>query len=166
MDRHHALRGRDVRVGQFGPGDIGQGTGTNQTVRTYVNDPTTTYPTELSIAYAGGSSSYIQPPLNPGQRAQAGHSFGGQYGGDGRDQALMIPQHPNYNMGTHHNGVSTRPFWRQTEDDIRASVAVAPTNVTVTAQNRPRVRYDHMCANCNRPNPTSVQHCISCGHQL
>jgi hypothetical protein len=169
------LRGRTVYHGQITSADIGTGTGTSQTTRTYVNSPTTVYPQQVSIEYSsqpaqsgsGGRSEFINQPLAPGQRAQAGHIFGRQYGGYGDQPASVFAQHPQTNMGHTYQGQSTRPLWREHEDEVRRQAQQGGTVLnTVTLRETPHTYYGNACRRCLHANPPGATQCQSCGRPL
>lgn len=166
-ERVFGLRGRTVYSGNITPADIGTGTGTNQNTRDYVNSATTPYPQEIRIEYSSGVtgnySSFTNEPLAPGQRADAGHIFGRQYGGFGNQTASVFPQHPQTNRGNSYQGQPTRDLWRAHEDGIRAQAQSGnPTNVAVALHTTPRpiVR---RCPSCNRDTLTTAATCPECG---
>lgn len=171
FDRVFNLRGRTLYHGQINPTDIGTGTGTNPTTRQYVNSATTPYPQQVAIEYStgpqGGSSEFINQPLAPGQRAQAGHIFGNQYGGYGNQPAAVFAQHPQTNMGNSHNGAPTFPLWRQHENQVRTLAESGSTVLnTVTLRDAERGSYARACSHCHRPNLPSATNCSSCGTLL
>ncbi|MDQ1593125.1 MAG: hypothetical protein QOG71_3752 [Pyrinomonadaceae bacterium] len=166
-ERVFGLRGRTVYSGNITNADIGTGTGTNQNTRDYVNSATTPYPQQIRIEYnsgvTGNYSSFTNEPLAPGQRADAGHIFGRQYGGFGNQTASVFPQHPQTNRGNSYQGQPTRDLWRAHEDGIRAQAQSGnPTNVAVALHTTPRpiVR---RCPSCNRDTLTTAATCPECG---
>jgi len=171
IDRVFGLRGRNVYSrGDVGPGDVGGGTGTNPGVRQYVNSPAAQYPQEIRISFAAGgvdgSSSFPNYPLAPGQRADAGHIFGRQYGGIGNQNAAVFPQHPQTNRGNSYQGEPTRELWRGPEDAVRGQAQAGnPVDVSVALYNVPRPRIRH-CPGCNRDTFTSAANCPYCGAVL
>ncbi|MDQ1559872.1 MAG: hypothetical protein QOD32_2932 [Pyrinomonadaceae bacterium] len=165
--RVHNLRGRDVYAGNVTAADIGTGTGTNQGTRNYVNSATTPYPQEIRIEYnsgvTGNFSSFPNQPLAPGQRADAGHIFGRQFGGYGNQNASVFPQHPQTNRGNSYQGQPTRDLWRAHEDAIRAQAQSGnPTDVSVALYSTPRAIV-RRCPSCNRDTLTSAATCPECG---
>lgn len=173
--RVYDLRGRTLYHGGIDQGDIGGGTNTNQTTRRYVNSPSTVYPQQVSIEYSergsasgsGGRSEFINQPLAPGQRADAGHIFGNQYGGYGNQSAAVFPQHPQTNRGNYYNGQPTRPLWREHEDQVRGLAEQgAIVRNTVTLHERPHLYYGNSCRRCHLANPQGAAHCQGCGRLL
>jgi len=169
------LRGRTQYVGDIRSSDIGQGTGTNKTTRDYVNSSTTTYPQQVSIEYTpdtsqkgmGGHSEFINEPLAPGQRADAGHIFGNQYGGYGNQTASVFPQHPQTNRGNYYQGEPTRDLWRAQEDEVRRLAQQGHTvRNTVTLRDESRTYYGNGCRRCDHANPRGVTKCQKCGSPL
>ncbi|WP_081987792.1 DUF4157 domain-containing protein [Sphingomonas sp. 37zxx] len=170
FDRIYNLRGQTVYHGVITPNDIGQGTGTNQTTRNYVNSPSTNYPEQIAINYSGGGvsgfSEFINQPLNPGQRADAGHIFGNQYGGFGNQSASVFPQHPQTNRGNSYNGQPTSHIWRQNEDKIRKNTQSGNnTGVVVKLRPNARPKYDRVCPHCQEQNLSNRTLCWNC-HQI
>ncbi|MFN6944920.1 MAG: hypothetical protein ACK4ND_08210, partial [Cytophagaceae bacterium] len=108
--------------------DLGKGSGTSQTTRDYVQDPNSFYPEEVSLSYTNedssfkGESSYLQPPRTPGMKPDAGHIFGNQYGGSGKDTANIFAQEPKHNRGNSYQGKRTFEKWRETENEIRSGI--------------------------------------------
>jgi hypothetical protein len=169
------LRGRTVYVGDIGASNIGMGTGTNKTTRDYVNSSSTPYPQQVSIEYSpsihqsgmGGRSEFINQPLASGQRADAGHIFGNQYGGFGNQTASVFPQHPQTNRGNYYQGEPTRDLWRKHEDEVRRLAQEGNTvRNTVTLTETPHVYYGNSCRRCLKANPYGVTHCQNCGRPL
>lgn len=148
------LRGRTLYYGDVTPGDVGTGTGTSAATRGYVNAPATNYPQQVAITYATpartGHSEFINQPLAPGQRADAGHIFGRQFGGLGNDPAAVFPQNPQINRGNNLGGVPTRDLWRAHEDAIRQQAQGGATvSARVTLRETPRADYSqHACRGC------------------
>ena len=150
------LRSGDIYHGRVDQGDIGTGSGTSKGTRQYVNDPGTPYPKQVSIEYAGvkkpgrgGRSEFRNKPLAKGQKADAGHIFGRQFGGIGNQNASVFPQHPQTNRGNKHKGKATRHKWRAHEDQVRrmAQSGEQPY-VAVTLRREPRIRYRRACPQC------------------
>jgi hypothetical protein len=165
------LRGRTVYSGSISSSDIGTGSGTSTGTRSYVNSPTTTYPSQVAIEYSTGStgnrSEFINQPLALGQRADAGHIFGRQYGGVGNQDASVFPQHPQTNRGNSYLGQPTRDFWRGPEDEIRSlAQSGQTTDVSVTLRDVPRVTYERACSRCALIYPLMAVVCAGCGHVL
>jgi hypothetical protein len=171
IDRVFGLRGRNVYSrADVGPGDVGGGTGTNPGVRQYVNSPAAQFPQEIRISFAAGgvdgNSSFPNYPLAPGQRADAGHIFGRQYGGIGNQNAAVFPQHPQTNRGNSYQGEPTRELWRGPEDAVRGQAQAGnPVDVSVALYNVPRPRI-RQCPGCNRDTFTSAANCPYCGAVL
>ncbi len=122
------LRNVDVYNADRDNSNIGKGSGTSQKTRDYVQDPNSFYPEEVSLSYTNedgsyqGGSSYVQPPRTPGMKPDAGHIFGNQYGGSGKDKANIFAQEPRHNRGNSFNGKRTFEKWRKTENDIRGGI--------------------------------------------
>lgn len=165
-ERVFGLRGRDVYHGNIGPADIGTGTGTSQGTRTYVNS--IPYPQEVRIEYSsgggvGGYSSFPNQPLAPGQRADAGHIFGAQYGGFGNQNASVFPQHPQTNRGNSYQGQSTSHLWRGHEDTVRREAQGGnQVGVSVAVHSAPRATLRN-CSACGRQTFTASPNCPECG---
>ncbi len=174
VDRVMRLRGRTVYHRRVGRSDIGKGSGTSKGTRTYVNSPGTPYPKQVSIEYSGvhkpgrgGRSEFRNQPLAKGQRADAGHIFGRQFGGIGNQNASVFPQHPQTNRGNYHKGQPTRHLWRAHEDEVRRSAQSGEDPyVSVTLREEPRISYERWCRHCLAVNPIGVAVCVDCGHVL
>jgi len=175
FDRVIRLRGRNIYHGRVGRSAIGKGSGTSKGTRKYVNSPGTPYPKQVSVEYSGGvrkpgrggSSEFINQPLAKGQRADAGHIFGRQFGGIGKQNASVFPQHPQTNRGNYHKGQPTRHLWRAHEDAIRSSAQSGKKPaVSVTLRDEPRISYERWCRHCLAINPIGVAVCVDCGHVL
>ncbi|MCJ8211737.1 DNA/RNA non-specific endonuclease [Mucilaginibacter sp. RS28] len=125
MDFVRTLRNTTIYGSTIGRGNIGQGSGTSQQTRNYVQNPNAFYPEQVSIGYTNqsgsiqGYSSYNQPPLQPGEKPDAGHIFGNQMGGSGKDTANIFAQQKNFNRGNSYQGERTYESWRKTENEIR-----------------------------------------------
>ena len=177
LDRVIRLRGRTIYHRRVDRSDIGRGSGTSKGTRKYVNSPGTPYPKQVSIEYSGvhkpgkggrgGRSEFINQPLAKGQRADAGHIFGRQYGGKGNQDASVFPQHPQTNRGNYHKGKPTRQLWRAHEDEVRRSAQSGEKPyVSVTLRDQPRISYERWCRRCNVINPIGVAVCVDCGTPL
>lgn len=176
FDRVLRLRGRHIYHGRIGRSAIGKGSGTSQGTRKYVNSPGTPYPKQVAIEYSGvkkpgkgggGRSEFINQPLAKGQRADAGHIFGRQYGGIGKQNASVFPQHPQTNRGNYHKGQPTRHLWRAHEDEVRRMAQSGENpSVSVTLRDEPRISYERWCRHCLAVNPIGVAVCVDCGHVL
>lgn len=168
FDKVYPLRGRTVYYGNINAGDIGTGTGTNQTTRNYVNN--ISYPEQVSIEYnsggkygTGARSEFVNQPLVPGQRADAGHIFGNQYGGYGNQSPAVFPQHPQTNRGNYYNGEPTRDQWRAREDEVRSLAQQGFTVANaVTISEQERVPYYCQALTCNEP-LNGFRACAHCG---
>lgn len=165
------MRGRVNYSGDVSPADVGGGSGTSQGSRNYVNDPATPYPQQVAIEYAsnqgGGHSEFINQPLAPGQRADAGHIFGRQYGGIGNQNAAVFPQHPQTNRGNYYQGEPTRDLWRAHEDQVRGMAqSGAVTSVSVTLRDAPRISYEHACRYCHLIYVPGALFCGGCGRPV
>ncbi|BAZ50299.1 hypothetical protein NIES4103_29150 [Nostoc sp. NIES-4103] len=144
FDAVRPMRDRTVYSSTVNPTDLGQGTGTTQGTRNYVNS--ISYPQQVSMSYSngsqGGHTEFENAPLRSGQRADAGHIRGQQNGGYGNQNAAVFPQNPQQNRGNHLNGQPTRAIWREHEDNIRnLTQGGQPTRMAVTLREQPRKRY-------------------------
>ena len=165
------LRGRVVYSGQVSQSDIGSGSGTSTGSRSYVNSPATPYPQQIAIEYSSGMggdrSEFINQPLAPGQRADAGHIFGRQYGGIGNQNASVFPQHPQTNRGNYYQGEPTRDLWRAHEDRIRGMAqSGSPTDVSVTLRDVQRISYERACRYCHLIYALGALFCAGCGRSV
>lgn len=128
MSSFRQLRNVSIYEAERDKSDLGQGSGTSQGTRDYVQDSHSFYPEEVSLSYTSedgtysGYSSYEQPPRTPGLKPDAGHIFGNQYGGSGKDNANIFAQEPKHNRGNSHNGIRTFEKWRKTENEIRRGI--------------------------------------------
>ena len=174
FDGVRVLRGRTLYHRTVRSSDIGRGTDTNKTTRKYVNNGKTPYPRQVAIEYSGvkkpgrgGRSEFVNHRLAKGQRADAGHILGNQFGGIGNQSASVFPQHPQTNRGNYHKGKPTRHKWRAHEDAIRSSAQSGEDpSVTVTLRDARRVSYRRYCPQCLVINPIGVAACVDCGHLL
>ena len=154
--------------------NIKKGTGTSTGTRKYVNSSTTTYPRQVSMEYSGihkhhrtggrgGRSEFINNRLAKGQKADAGHIFGNQYGGIGNQNAGVFPQHPQTNRGNYYKGKPTRQLWRYHEDEIRKLVQGGDEQlVTVSLRDRRRTSYRRYCRTCNLVYTKGQKVCRGC----
>lgn len=166
------LRGRTIYSGVIDRSDIGSGSGTSQGTRNYVNSNSTPYPEQVVIEYggvggqhgSGGRSEFINEPLRPGQRADAGHIFGRQYGGFGNQNPSVFSQNPQINRGNYYNGEPTRHMWREHEDNIRhRAQSGTPMQVAVTLRDEERISYSRYCRRCLTIYPIGAHICAHCG---
>lgn len=128
MSNFRQLRNVSIYEAERDKSDLGQGSGTSQGTRNYVQDSNSFYPEEVSLSYTNedgtytGHSSYEQPPRTPGLKPDAGHIFGNQYGGSGKDNANIFAQEPKHNRGNSYKGERTFEKWRKTENEIRGGI--------------------------------------------
>lgn len=122
------LRNVDIYNANRDKSDIGTGSGTNQKTRDYVQNSKSFYPEEVSLSFSNqdgsysGGSSYVQPPRTSGMKPDAGHIFGNQYGGSGKDTANIFAQEPRHNRGNKFKGKRTFEKWRRTENSMRQGI--------------------------------------------
>jgi hypothetical protein len=170
FDAIRPLRGRTVYYGKIRK--LKRGTGTSTTTRKYVNS-TAPYPKQVSIECSGvrkpgkgGRSEFINQPLAKGQKADAGHIFGRQYGGFGNQKAAVFPQHPQTNRGNKYKGAATRHLWREHEDNVRSMAhrGLGP-RVAVTIRDQRRLMYQRACV-CGLIYPLGAKVCTDCGRKL
>jgi hypothetical protein len=169
FDHVYNLRSGTLYSGSINSYDIKTGTGTSSGTRKYVNSPQTVYPEELSIRHTttttgkgGGFSEFINEPLAPGQKADAGHIFGNQYGGFGNQNPSVFPQHPQTNRGNYYNGEPTRHLWRENEDQIRERAEQGNTTqvvVSLREHSRPKFPY---CSRCDKVYSFGKTQCPRC----
>lgn len=165
------LRGRTIYYGRIK--GVSKGTGTSTTTRKYVNARTTPYPKQVAIEYSGvrkhgkgGRSEFINQPLAKGQKADAGHIFGRQYGGIGNQKAAVFPQHPQTNRGNKYKGAATRHLWREHEDNVRSLAHRGlRVRVAVTLRDQRRLSYQRACE-CGLVYPPAAKVCSDCGRAL
>jgi hypothetical protein len=145
FNRVYDLRSGPLYNFTVNPNDRGQGTNTNQTTRNYVNDSNAYYPQQVRMSYSdGGQSGFTEfenAPLQPGQRADAGHIRGRQNGGFGNQNAGVFAQNPQQNRGNYLNGQPTRDLWRQHEDNQNNWAQNSPVDVSVALRNTARDTY-------------------------
>jgi hypothetical protein len=177
IDGVWVMRGRTLyhrKVSQ-----IKKGTGTSTGTRKYVNSSSTAYPLGVSMEYSGirkrhkdkggrgGHSEFRNYPLAKGQKADAGHIFGNQYGGLGNQNPAVFPQHPQTNRGNYYQGEPTRYLWRAHEVQIRATVqGCKKQRVTVGLRFAPRVKYGRYCKNCLLVYKAGEKVCKGCKQKL
>ncbi len=122
------LRNVDIYDAERDKSNLGKGSDTSEKTRKYVQDPSSFYPEEVSLSYSNedgsykGGSSYVQPPRVSGMKPDAGHIFGNQYGGSGKDTANIFAQEPKHNRGNSFKGERTFEKWRKTENKIRRGI--------------------------------------------
>ncbi|MFC5050527.1 helix-turn-helix domain-containing protein [Rubritalea spongiae] len=143
------LRNVDVYHAERDKKDLGKGSGTSKKTRDYVQDPNSFYPEEVSLSYTNedesyrGRSSYIQPPRTSNMKPDAGHIFGNQYGGSGKDTANIFAQEPRHNRGNRYKGKRTFKKWRRTENEIRRGIQKGhKMRATAKLYRKRRIRYD------------------------
>ena len=99
--------------------DIGTGTGTNQKVRNYANDPNQVEPADrITARYKTKNNnrnnkvSVRNPSPAPGEKYQAGHIRSNKAGGKGTEEDNIMPQHGDFNEGIHGH-----PDWKKFEKE-------------------------------------------------
>jgi hypothetical protein len=151
ISNFRALRNVDVYNAERDKSDLGKGSGTSKTTRDYVQDPNSFWPEEVSLSYTNqdntnsGGSSYIQPERTPGMKPDAGHIFGNQYGGSGKDTGNIFAQEPKHNRGNSYKGQRTFEKWRRTENNIRKGITKGDKmSVTAKLHRKKRKRYHNL----------------------